>query len=130
MAPGFKYNPTDVGAALGLAQLRQTEHMRQWPETIARRYTAASADWGAVQAPPEKRERVHAWHLYMLRQHLDRQQIDRVEFVGELKLRNIGVSVRFIPMHIHLYYRSTDGYRPEDYPVAYRECQREISLPI
>jgi dTDP-4-amino-4,6-dideoxygalactose transaminase len=66
----------------------------------------------------------------MLRLRLDRLAIDRAGFVDELKRRNIGVSVHFIPLHVHPYYRETYGYQPDDYPVAYREHQREISLPI
>jgi dTDP-4-amino-4,6-dideoxygalactose transaminase len=66
----------------------------------------------------------------MLRLDLERLRIDRAEFVQELKERNIGASVHFIPLHVHPYYRDTYGYKPEDYPVAYREYMREISLPI
>ncbi len=72
----------------------------------------------------------HAWHLYMLRLNLEHLSIDRARFIEELKKRNIGTSVHFIPLHIHPYYRETYGYQPEDYPVAYHEYQREISLPI
>ena len=72
----------------------------------------------------------HAWHLYPLRLNLDQLQIDRAEFIAELKQRQIGISVHFIPLHLHPYYRETYGYQPEDFPVAYREYQREISLPI
>ena len=66
----------------------------------------------------------------MLRLNLDQWQIDRAGFIEEMKQRNIGTSVHFIPLHIHPYYRETYGYRPEDYPVAYREYLREVSLPI
>jgi dTDP-4-amino-4,6-dideoxygalactose transaminase len=72
----------------------------------------------------------HAWHLYMLRLNLEQLRIDRAQFLIELKNRNIGSSVHFIPLHIHPYYRETYGYKPEDFPVAYREYRREISLPI
>jgi dTDP-4-amino-4,6-dideoxygalactose transaminase len=66
----------------------------------------------------------------MLRLNLDRLQIDRAQFADELKRRNIGISVHFIPLHLHPYYREAYGYQPEDFPVAYHEYQREISLPI
>lgn len=72
----------------------------------------------------------HAWHLYMLRLNLEHLSIDRARFIEELKKRNIGTSVHFIPLHLHPYYRETYGYRPGDFPVATREYQREISLPI
>jgi dTDP-4-amino-4,6-dideoxygalactose transaminase len=66
----------------------------------------------------------------MLRLNLDRLKIDRAEFITELRRRAIGVSVHFIPLHLHPCYRDTWGYQPEDLPVAFREYQREISLPI
>ena len=66
----------------------------------------------------------------MLRLHLGRLRIDRAEFAEQMKQRNIGISVHFIPLHLHPYYRETYGYRPGDFPVAYREYMREISLPI
>jgi len=82
---------------------------------------------GITLAPPDGQ---HAWHLYILRLNLERLRIDRAQFVAELKALNIGVSVHFIPLHLHPYYRETYGYKPEDLPVAYREYQRIISLPI
>ncbi len=52
------------------------------------------------------------------------------QLIEELKARNIGASVHFIPIHLHPYYRDKYGYRPDDFPVAYREYQRLISLPL
>jgi dTDP-4-amino-4,6-dideoxygalactose transaminase len=66
----------------------------------------------------------------MLRLNLERLSIGRAEFIEELKARNIGCSVHFIPLHTHPYYREMYGYQPEDFPVAYGEYQRVISLPI
>jgi dTDP-4-amino-4,6-dideoxygalactose transaminase len=66
----------------------------------------------------------------MLRLRLERLRIDRAQFIQELKERNIGTSVHFIPLHLHPYYRETYGYRPEDLPVAFQEYLREVSLPI
>jgi dTDP-4-amino-4,6-dideoxygalactose transaminase len=66
----------------------------------------------------------------MLRLNLESLRIDRAEFIQELKLRNIGASVHFIPLHVHPYYRETYAYKPEDFPVAYKEYLREVPLPI
>jgi dTDP-4-amino-4,6-dideoxygalactose transaminase len=66
----------------------------------------------------------------MLRLNLEELRSDRAAFVTALKGRNIGTSVHFIPLHIHPYYRERYGCRPEDYPVAYGEYLREVSLPI
>jgi dTDP-4-amino-4,6-dideoxygalactose transaminase len=131
VAPGYKYNLTDVAAALGLVQLRKTGRMHARRTRIAERYTAAFDVFPELEPPSAAPvEGQHAWHLYMLRLNLDRLAIDRSRFVAELKSRNIGTSVHFIPLHVHPYYRDTYGYKPEDLPVAWREYQREISLPI
>lgn len=129
-APGYKYNLTDLAAALGLAQLGKAERMRRRRADIARRYTDAFRTRPELQVPADAQGDQHAWHLYMLRLNLDRLLIDRAQFMTELKQRKIGASVHFIPLHTHPYYRQTYGYAPEDFPVAYREYQREVSLPI
>lgn len=130
VAPGFKYNMTDIAASLGLAQLRKSVRMWERRSAIAAAYNEAFRQIQELETPVERAGCQHAWHLYMLRLRLDQLTIDRPEFLTELKRRNIGVSVHFIPLHIHPYYRSTYGYRPEDFPIALREYQREISLPI
>jgi len=130
VALGFKYNMTDVAAAMGLAQLAKLDRMWRRRLEIARRYNAAFGDVPELQMPSDRGDCQHAWHLYMLRLNLERLQIDRAQFIVALKARNIGASVHFIPLHLHPYYRETYGYEPRDFPVAYREYQRVISLPI
>jgi dTDP-4-amino-4,6-dideoxygalactose transaminase len=129
-APGFKYNMTDVAAAMGLAQLGKSERMWQRRREIAQHYNQAFADVPELQLPADRPECRHAWHLYMLRLRLERLRIDRARFIQELEERNIGTSVHFIPLHLHPYYHETYGYVPEDFPVAYGEYKREISLPV
>jgi len=130
VAPGYKYNMTDIAAAMGLAQLAKAEGMRLRRKAIAERYTEVFCNLPQLQVPSDRPECLHAWHLYMLRIHLDRLSIDRASFMEELKQRKIGASVHFIPLHIHPYYRETYGWRSEDFPVAYEEYLREVSLPI
>ncbi len=130
VAPGFKYNMTDIAAGMGLVQLRKADRMRQRREEIAKKYHQAFEAIPALQTPIDFPDRQHAWHLYMLRLNLDFLNIDRARFIDELKSRRIGSSVHFIPLHLHPYYRQRYGYRPEDYPVAYRQYLREVSLPI
>lgn len=130
--PGYKYNMPDIAAALGLAQLKKAEAFHRRRTEIARKYTRA---FGALsdflEAPPDAPVGdVHSWHLYILRLNLDRLRIGRDEFIEELKKANIGVSVHFIPLHIHPYYRESYGYEPGDFPNAYRSFLRSISLPI
>jgi dTDP-4-amino-4,6-dideoxygalactose transaminase len=130
IAPGYKYNMTDIAAAMGLAQLKKANMMLEKRRGIARIYDAAFSQIPQLQIPHDEPHHQHAWHLYMLRLNLEAIQIDRAQFYDELKRKNIGASVHFIPLHAHPYYRELYGYTPEDFPVAYREYMREISLPI
>ncbi|MBN1430774.1 MAG: DegT/DnrJ/EryC1/StrS family aminotransferase [Anaerolineae bacterium] len=130
IAPGFKHNMSDIAAAMGLAQLRKVERMRKRRVEIAGRYSRAFGPLPQLQLPAGAPDGRHSWHLYMLRLNQDTLSVTRSQFIEELKQRNIGASVHFIPLHLHPYYRETYGYQPEDFPVSYREYQREISLPI
>jgi dTDP-4-amino-4,6-dideoxygalactose transaminase len=130
VAPGFKYNMTDVAAAMGLAQLRKVDHMWQRRREIAMRYNEAFSVIPELQIPADRSDCQHAWHLYILRLNLNLLRLDRRQFLQELKNLNIGTSVHFIPLHMHPYYHLTYGYTPTDFPVAFSEFQRVISLPI
>jgi len=129
-APGYKYNMPDLLAAVGLAQLRKVDAMRQRREVIARRYTEAFAGIPELETPSTRDGVRHAWHLYPLRLPAESSPEARDEFVHGLKARHVGSSVHFIPLHVHPYYQSTYGYLSGDLPVAFREYRREISLPI
>lgn len=130
IAPGYKYNMTDIAGAMGLAQLHKAERMWQRRREIAQYYNKAFARLPELQIPADRPDCQHAWHLYVLRLNLERLKISRNQFIDKLKARNIGTSVHFIPLHLHPYYRQTYGYQPTDFPVAYQEYQRAISLPI
>ncbi len=129
-APGFKYNMTDIAAAMGIVQLEKADTMWRRRVEIARRYSESLSRSSLFEVPEEGSGRVHAWHLYQLRLNLGELRIDRARFVDQLQKRNIGTSVHFIPLHLHPYYRDTYGYRPSDFPVSVAEFEREISLPI
>src|SRR5690606_8467580 len=79
----------------------------------------AFKDVDALELPGVRPEVEHAWHLYVLRLRLEALRIDRDQFIEELKARNIGTSVHFIPIHLHPYYRDKYGFNPSDFPVAY-----------
>lgn len=132
LAPGFKYNMTDLAASLGIAQLKRADQFRERRQTIARRYTEAFSRLSAyLETPPDAPpDGLHSWHLYIIKLNPGRLRIDRAAFIEELKGANIGASVHFIPLHLHPYYRDTFGYRPEDFPQAYATFQRIVSLPL
>jgi len=83
-----------------------------------------------LETPTLRKDRESAMHLYVLRLNTEQLKISRNEFIRELKEREIGASVHFIPLHFHPYYRDTYGYKPNDLPVAAREFERYLSLPL
>lgn len=127
---GFKYNMSDLQAAVGLVQLRRLNGMHGRRREIARRYHAALSDHDGLDVPVEHMGSSHAWHIYAIRLRLESLTIDRDRFISELTKRNIGTSVHFIPLHLLSYYRDKYGLTPDDFPVATREFQRLISLPM
>ena len=130
VAPGYKYNLTDIAAALGLAQLRKAQKMWCRRQEIAQRYNSAFKEYPHLQIPADRADSQHAWHLYPLRLNMAMLSIDRAQFARALKEAQIGISVHFIPLHIHPYYQQTYGYKPDDFPLAFTQYQRVISLPI
>jgi dTDP-4-amino-4,6-dideoxygalactose transaminase len=128
--PGFKYNLTDIGAALGLQQLRKLDAFQSRRREIARRYTEAFSRLEELTLPASRPEVEHAWHLYVLRLSPGALRITREQFIEEMRERRIGTSVHFIPVHTHPYYRDRYGFKPEEFPVAFAEFQRIVSLPL
>jgi dTDP-4-amino-4,6-dideoxygalactose transaminase len=128
--PGYKYNMTDVQAALGLWQLRKLAGFQTRRRVVVAAYNAAFGHEDALELPVERADVEHAWHLYVLRLRPEVLRINRDRFVDELAKRNIGASVHFIPIHLHPYYRDRYGFKPQDFPVAYRNYLRLLSLPL
>lgn len=129
LAPGYKYNLTDIASAIGIHQLRRAEEMRQQREALARAYRAKLDSVDELELPTEPADRVHSWHLFPIRLHLDQLRIDRNAFIAELNERGVGTSVHWRPLHLHPYYREM-GWTPDLLPVATREWERMISLPL
>jgi dTDP-4-amino-4,6-dideoxygalactose transaminase len=128
--PGFKYNMPDIQAAIGLAQLPKLAGFAARRAEIAARYNEAFARLEELEVPACRAEIVHAWHIYALRLNLAALRVARDEFMADLRRRNIAASVHFIPVHLHPWWRDAHGSQPDDFPVAYREYQRLVSLPI
>ena len=130
VAPGFKYNMTDIAAAMGLEQLKRADEMLARRREIARKFQAALDEIDALETLEVKDFEAHAWHLFVVRLRPRLLDIDRAEFIEALRELGIGASVHFIPLHVHPYYRETYGYKPDDMPVAHGCYQRSLSLPI
>jgi perosamine synthetase len=130
LAAGFKYNLSDIAAALGRVQLRKAYMLAAARARIAARYCAALGDVDELELPYERPDRQSSWHLFVVRLRLEYLDIGRDAFIEELRRAGIGASVHYRPLHLHPYYRETFGYLPEHFPVATAEWRRCISLPI
>ena len=126
---GFKYNLSDIMAALGLVQLRKLERMTARRIQIAARYDRAFRDMPELEVPPDRPGVRHCRHLYILRLQLDRLAINRARFIEELRGRGIGCSVHFIPIPMHPYYQRAIAMR-DPCTRALAEYPRLVSLPL
>jgi dTDP-4-amino-4,6-dideoxygalactose transaminase len=128
--PGFKYNMSDLQAALGLQQLRRLDGFAARRRELAAAYADALAPGGLFDLPVERADCASAWHLFPVRLRAGACRVDRDAFIDGMRARNIGTSVHFIPVHTFTYYREKYGYRPEDFPVALDAFTRCVSLPL
>lgn len=129
VAPGFKYNLTDVAAALGIHQLRRASAFAQQRERLACAYDEALAGLPFQLPPRPAADDQHAWHLYVLRL-TDDAGIDRDRFIERLFEAGIGCSVHYIPLHLHPYWRDRYQLRPQMFPHSQYAYERSLSLPL
>jgi dTDP-4-amino-4,6-dideoxygalactose transaminase len=130
VAPGYKYNLTDVAAAIGLHQLARADELLKQRREIAGIYLEELAGCDAIELPHVDPNRRHAWHLFPIRLHLNRLTIDRNRFIDELRAAGITCSVHWRPLHLHPYYQETFGTCAATCPAASRMFERLISLPL
>jgi len=130
VAPGYKYNMTDIAAAIGIQQLKKAWNFQKRRQWIAERYNEAFLDLPLRIPYVTRPEDTHAWHLYVIQLELESLDISRDRFIELMMEVGIGTSVHFIPLHIQPYWRDQYGFEPEDFPVAYDVYRRAVSLPI
>jgi perosamine synthetase len=130
VAPGFKYNLTDIAAAIGLHQVRKADRLHRQRAKWAAYYTEHLGEVEELVLPRQEANRIHSWHLYAVRLKLDKLKIDRAQCITELKQRGISTSVHWMPLHMHPYYRETYGYCSSDLPNAAALYPELITLPL
>jgi perosamine synthetase len=130
VAFGTNYRLSDIQSALGLSQLGRLEVGLQRREAIAARYQTAFAALPEVLPAPTQAGVRHAWHLYPLRLQLEALREDRESVFRALRAENIGVSVHYLPVHLHPYYRERLGTGPGLCPAAEAATARLLSLPL
>lgn len=130
VAPGFKYNMTDITAAIGIHQLKKTNQFQARRQWIAEQYTKSFFDLPLGTPYVKRLMDKHAWHLYVIQLDLEKLKIRREEFIEKMAEKGIGTSVHFIPLHIQPYWRDRFRFKPEDFPIALDCYRRAVSLPI
>jgi dTDP-4-amino-4,6-dideoxygalactose transaminase len=129
IAPGFKYNMTDIAASIGIHQLKKAHAFKEKRTAIAKRYAEAFKDLPVTLPVMPQTKEDHAWHLFILRL-TENAPLSRNEFIQKMSEAGIGCSVHFIPLHMHPYWQKTYQLREEDYPIATRAYKGAVSLPI
>lgn len=127
---GYKYNLTDIQAALGIVQLAKCDEMGRARRRIAACYDRKFAKVAELQIPVSLPDRSSSWHLYVLRLNKPGLRVDRDRFIAGLAERGVGASVHFIPLHMQPFYQKAYGYKRGDFPRAEAEFERCVSLPI
>lgn len=129
VAPGFKYNMTDIAASMGIHQLKKANAFQQKRAYLAGLYDEALSCLPIICPPHASSGDVHAWHLYVM-QLADGANVQRDVFIERLYDQGIGCSVHYIPLHLQPYWRDTYKLTPEMFPVSQRIFERTVSLPL
>ena len=130
IAPGFKYNMTDIAAAIGIHQLRKADSFHARRTNIVGQYRELLSPVEEIILPQAQPNRDHSWHLFVIRLKLNRLRIDRAQFITELQQRGVSSSVHWMPLHMHPYYRDTFGFAAQDLPTAASLYPEIITLPV
>lgn len=130
LSAGYKYNMTDLAAALGLVQLSRFPSMQRRRGELRVLYDAGFSDCPLLRRPGVRDGVDSAWHLYPIRLELERLRVGRAEIVDALQERGLGVSVHFLPLHEQPYYRQRYHLTPDQLPVTHHAGERLISLPF
>jgi len=127
---GYKYNMTDLQASLGLHQLKRIESFLKTRERYAQIYNKELGSLNEIETPFVKKDIKHARHLYPILIKPDSININRDQFIEELKRYNIGTSVQFIPLHLHSYYKDKFEFNKGEFPITEDIYERIINIPI
>ncbi|MBC8293350.1 MAG: DegT/DnrJ/EryC1/StrS aminotransferase family protein [Proteobacteria bacterium] len=127
---GFKYNMTDINAAIGLHQLDRLQGFQERRVELARLYTELLEGLPGIITPAPCTEGVSAWHLYIMRLKPAELRCSRNDFIDMLKADNIGTSVHFIPAHYHPWFQEKLGLSRDSFKNASNLFETSISLPF
>jgi dTDP-4-amino-4,6-dideoxygalactose transaminase len=129
VAPGFKYNMTDIAASMGIHQLKKANILQARRQSIAEKYNVAFSGLPVVTPFITNIDDTHSWHLYVLQLNTDELSIDRDEFIRVMAEKGIGTSVHYIPLHMHPYWQENYNLTESDFPRSSSTYYRIVSLP-
>jgi len=130
IAPGFKYNLTDIAASLGIHQLKKANSFQQARAVIAKKYSESLQKFPLTTPYVSYPNDIHSWHLYVVQLQLEKLNISRNQFIELMAKAGIGTSVHFIPLYLQPYWKNKYQLIPEDFPASDYVYQRVVSLPI
>lgn len=123
---GWKYNMTDIQAAIGIHQIKKLDDFSKVRREYAHIYTNEFSQIDDLVIPYEKQDVKHVYHLYPLLL----KNYTRTKFIEKMAEKKIGCSVHFIPLHLHPYYKNAFGFKEGDFPNTEWVYEREVSLPL
>lgn len=129
VAPGFKYNLTDIASSIGIHQLKKSSRFQSIRQSMALRYLEAFRDLPLLMPPVAKDGDLHAWHLFVVRLQ-EGVALTREDFIKRMLEFGVGCSVHFIPLHLQPYWKNTYKLQDEDFPVSLRVYKQAVSLPL
>ncbi len=129
VAPGYKYNMTDIAASIGIHQLNKANKFQSRRQEIAAYYDQNLSNLPVILPPHAPTNDLHSWHLYVIRL-TGESGVARDDFIQSMSDKGIGCSVHFIPLHLHPYWRDTYHLKAEDYPKSLLTYESAVSLPL
>lgn len=129
VAPGFKYNLTDIASSIGIHQLKKASRFQSIRQAMAFRYIEDFKDLPLRMPPVAKNGDLHAWHLFVV-QLKEGVSLSREDFIKQMMELGVGCSVHFIPLHLQPYWKNTYKLRENDFPVSLSVYQKAVSLPL
>ena len=129
IAPGFKYNMTDIAAAMGICQLRKLPRFLERRQYLAKRYFDALVDLPLILPADDTTGGTHSWHLFVIRLQ-NNAPMSRDELIQTLSDQGVGTSVHYVPLHRQPYWRDEYNLTNDMFPVTDRAYQTMLSIPL
>ncbi len=129
IAPGYKYNLTDIASAIGVHQLKKAYDFRDRRQAIVDIYNQGFSELPIICPRQIRDNDLHSWHLYVIQLEEEKLNISRNEFIEQLAAAGVGASVHYIPLHQQPYWKKTFDLKDADFPISTKVSSCHVSLP-